>query len=60
MRRLLTRFIQLDTMPFQYINGRLQNRFLNFLLFYISHLGGRYLRDRRERADLVLRIAVLE
>ncbi|MFU1798360.1 phosphatase PAP2 family protein [Paenibacillus azoreducens] len=40
MRRLLTEFVRIDRKCFQFINGRLHNRFLNFWLFYLTHLGG--------------------
>ncbi|MDR0267368.1 phosphatase PAP2 family protein [Paenibacillus sp.] len=40
MRRLLMGFVLIDKKLFQYINGRLHNRFLNFWLYYITHLGG--------------------
>ncbi|WP_160042447.1 phosphatase PAP2 family protein [Paenibacillus sp. USDA918EY] len=40
MRRLFMRCALFDKRLFQYINGRLHNRFLDFWLYYLTHLGG--------------------
>ena len=40
MNRFVFKFQQLDRRIFKWINGRLHNRFFNFLLFYLTHLGG--------------------
>lgn len=40
MRELTYKLLKLDQQIFQWINGRLHNRFLNFWLFYLTNLGG--------------------
>lgn len=40
MRRLFITLQLWDRRLFQWINGRLHNRFLNFWLYYLTHLGG--------------------
>jgi len=40
MRHLLMKLYTWERHLFQWINGRLHNRFLNFWLFYLTHLGG--------------------
>ncbi|MBY9080868.1 phosphatase PAP2 family protein [Paenibacillus sp. HN-1] len=40
MRPGITKLLTAERRLFQWINGRLHNRYLNFLLFYLTHLGG--------------------
>lgn len=40
MRRLFKKLQLWDRRLFQWINGRLHNRFFNFWLYYLTHLGG--------------------
>jgi undecaprenyl-diphosphatase len=40
MSELTYKLLKLDQKIFQWINGRLHNRFLNFWLFYLTNLGG--------------------
>lgn len=40
MRHFIMKLHALEQHLFQWINGRLHNRFLNFWLFYLTHLGG--------------------
>ncbi|AOZ92111.1 phosphatase PAP2 family protein [Paenibacillus crassostreae] len=40
MKQLTYKFIRLDQQIFQWINRRLHHRFLNFWLYYLTHLGG--------------------
>ncbi|GGF81969.1 phosphatidylglycerophosphatase B [Paenibacillus albidus] len=40
MRNLFMKLILLERRLFQWINGRMHNRFLNFWLYYLTHLGG--------------------
>ncbi|OWR28137.1 phosphatase PAP2 family protein [Saccharibacillus sp. O23] len=40
MRSLLIKLSQLDQRIFKWINGRLHNRVLSILLYYLTHLGG--------------------
>lgn len=40
MSRLFLKFQEYDRNVFMWINGRLHNRFMNFWLYYFTHLGG--------------------
>lgn len=40
MRHIIMKLLLWEQHLFQMINGRLHNRFLNFWLFYFTHLGG--------------------
>ncbi|MHA0856602.1 phosphatase PAP2 family protein [Paenibacillus sp. CMAA1364] len=40
MKELTYKLVKLDQQLFQWINGRLHNRFLNLVLFYLTYLGG--------------------
>lgn len=40
MNRLVVKLLQWEHGVFKFINGRLHNRFLNFWLYYLTHLGG--------------------
>lgn len=40
MSRLFVKFQEYDRNVFMWINGRLHNRFMNFWLYYFTHLGG--------------------
>lgn len=40
MSRLFLKFQDYDRNVFMWINGRLHNRFMNFWLYYFTHLGG--------------------
>jgi len=40
MRQLIFKLQKLDQGLFQWINGRIHNRFLNFFLYYLTNLGG--------------------
>lgn len=40
MERLVVKLINLEQQVFKWINGRLHNRFLNFWMYYLTHLGG--------------------
>ncbi|WP_311082151.1 phosphatase PAP2 family protein [Paenibacillus polymyxa] len=40
MQRLVVKLVNLEQQLFKWINGRLHNRFLNFWLYYLTHLGG--------------------
>jgi len=40
MRHLFMKLYSWERHLFQWINGRMHNRFLNFWLFYLTHLGG--------------------
>ena len=40
MSRLFVKFQAYDRNVFMWINGRLHNRFMNFWLYYLTHLGG--------------------
>jgi undecaprenyl-diphosphatase len=40
MDRLVIKLLTLEHRLFKWINGRLHNRFLNFWLYYLTHLGG--------------------
>ncbi|MDO7907436.1 phosphatase PAP2 family protein [Paenibacillus sp. JX-17] len=40
MNRFVFKFVSLEQQLFRWINGRLHNRVLSFLLYYLTHLGG--------------------
>lgn len=40
MDRLVIKILTVEQRMFKWINGRLHNRFFNFWLYYVTHLGG--------------------
>ncbi len=60
MQRLVVKLVNLEQQLFKWINGRLHNRFLNFWLYYLTHLGGSDLYNHLYTACMAARSASME